>query len=178
MIYNFLNDIWRKVAHMMGNYIPRIRAGETENEHILCSQCFQNQGLRLDAEKIGIDDLSPCKNCASRSGRKLNRPLIGALAHRFFVRGTFLRCDYGAAPIVQFNEHQTTSINMSPWLEADLHLIERAIRVGFFYYGPRLWMVGEVEPLKELESPETRKTVLDRILKMYPEKTLKAENLF
>ncbi|MDA9509432.1 hypothetical protein XI09_33310 [Bradyrhizobium sp. CCBAU 11386] len=39
-------------------------------------------------------------------------------------------------------------------------------------------MVGEVEPLKALESEETRKGVLERILKEYPTKTLKPDNLF
>jgi hypothetical protein len=178
IVLTLLTDIWQKAAQMMGNYIPHIKLGETKDEYILCSQCFQNQGLRLDAEKIGMDDSAPCKNCGSRVGRKLNSPSIAALAHRFFVRGTFHVCDYGAAPIVQFNEHRATDINMSPWFEADLHLIEKAIRVGFFYYGPRLWMVGEVEPLKALENPETRKEVLDRIMKMYPETALKAQNVF
>jgi hypothetical protein len=162
----------------MGNYIPHIKLGEKEQGYLLCSQCFQNQGLRLDAEVIGIDDASQCGNCRSRSGRKLNGGLIQTLAHRFFVRGTFQRCDYGAAPIVQFNEHQATDINMSPSFEADLRLIERAVGAGFFYYGPRLWMVGEVEPLKALEDPETRKQVLSRILKEYPVKTLTSEDLF
>jgi len=162
----------------MGNYIPHIKPSEKEQTCVLCSRCFQNQGLQLDAEKIGIDDASLCKNCGSRSGRKLNKGLIQTLAQRFFVRGTFHRCDYGAAPVVQFNEHQATDINMSPWFEADLKLIERAAGVGFFYYGPRLWMVGQVEPLKELEDPKTRKQVIDRILKEYPVRTLTIENVF
>lgn len=28
---------------------------------------------------------------------------------------------------------------------------EEAAQLGFFHYGPRLWMVGEVEPLKDLQ---------------------------
>ena len=92
--------------------------------------------------------------------------------------GTFFRCEYGAAPVVQFNEHQTTDVNMSEWFESDLHLIERAIQVGFFYYGPRLWMVGEVEPLKALEDKETRREVLGRILKEYPTAALEPKSIF
>jgi hypothetical protein len=134
--------------------------------------------LRLDAEKIGVDDQSVCKNCGSQTGRKLNDSSIATLAHRFFVLGTFHRCDYGAAPVIQFNQEQKTDINTSPWFEADLHLIERAIKVGFFYYGPRLWMVGEVEPLKALEDPATRKNILDRIIKEYPATKLKSPSLF
>ena len=134
----------------------------------LCSGCFHDQGLRLDAELIGVVDSSACPNCGSETGRKLNAELISALAHRFFVWGTLQRCDYGAAPLVQFNQHQSTSISTSPWFEQDIRLIERTIGVGFFYYGPRLWMVGEVEPLKALREPSLRLSIISRILAEYP----------
>jgi hypothetical protein len=177
----------------MGNYIPHIKIDKNSStlsaavrnlfcgnkqERLLCSDCFQNQGLRLDAEKIGFEDSSACKNCSSAAGRKLNRSSIATLAQRFFVLGTFQRCDFGAAPIVQFNDKRATDINLSPWFEADLRLIERALKVGFFYYGPRLWMVGEVEPLKDLENPDTRKAILERIVKEYPTVTLRAGSFF
>ena len=139
-----------------------------ENNIILCSNCFQDQGLKLDAAQIGGEDSSPCTNCGSTSGSKLSRGLVEALAHRFFVWGTLNRCEYGAAPVVQFNQHQSTSISTSPWFEEDIRLIEKAIGVGFFYYGPRLWMVGEVEPLKKLQEPASRSSVIDRILNEYP----------
>ena len=144
----------------------------------VCSDCFQDQGLHLDAERIGIADDSACASCGSRIGRKLDRELIAALAHRFFVWGTIHRVDYGAAPLVQFNEHQSTCINTSPWFEADLRLIEKAIGVGFFYYGPRLWMVGEVEPLKELQDPITRHSVIKRIITEYPATVLPEAQVF
>jgi len=51
--------------------------------------------------------------------------------------------------MVQFNERQKTSINASSWLKPDVELFERLLGIGFFHYGPRLWMVGEVEPLKD-----------------------------
>jgi hypothetical protein len=134
----------------------------------LCSDCVRDQGLHLDAEQIGIVENSACPNCGSEVGKKLDRKLVKILSQRFFVRGTLIRCDYGAAPVVVFNEHQSTCIRLSPWLEADLHLIEDAIRVGFFYYGPRLWMVGEVEPLKALQRPSTKEPIIKRIITEYP----------
>ena len=57
---------------------------------------------------------------------------------------------------MQFNQHRATSIDTAPWLESDLRLFEDVLGVGFFYYGPRLWMVGEVEPLKALQDAATR----------------------
>jgi hypothetical protein len=145
---------------------------------ILCSNCFQDQGLALDATRIGIAEDSACLNCGSKTGRKLSRELIAHLADRFFVRGTIYRHEYGAAPLVVFNEHQSTSIDTSPWFEPDLRLIEKAIGVGFFYYGPRLWMVGEVEPLKALQDSATRASVIGRIMAEYPAITLTTEQVF
>jgi RES domain len=144
----------------------------------LCSDCFRDQGLRLDAEGIGIIDASACPKCHSMTGHKLTSGHVAALARRFFVWGTFTRLDYGGAPIVEFNKHQTTSIDTSPWFEPDVRLIEDAISVGFFYYGPRLSILGEVEPLKALRNPTTRASVIDRITAEYPSVTLRTDQIF
>jgi hypothetical protein len=158
----------------MGKWFPML-LGRAKNKtssqvdgFVACSDCFSDQGLRLGAEFIGIEEPSACPNCGKTTGRKLTRDYLGLLAHRFFVWGTLHRCDYGAAPVVQFNQHQTTSIDTSPWFDADLKLIGELLGVGFFYYGPRLWMVGEVEPLKALQDPSTRAQTITRILNEYP----------
>ena len=39
-------------------------------------------------------------------------------------------------------------------------------------------MIGEIEPLKQLQEPSTRNSIIDRILNEYPSKTLDPENLF
>ncbi|PPQ45101.1 hypothetical protein CKO39_03755 [Rhodopseudomonas palustris] len=127
---------------------------------------------------LGVNDRSVCRNCNSTSGKKLGREELEALTHRFFVWGTLHRCEYGAAPIIQFNQQRNTEIEASPWFESDLRLIERVLGVGFFYYGPRLWMVGEVEPLKDLSSPVTQTSILKRITTEYPAAPLKADELF
>ncbi len=145
---------------------------------VLCSNCFVDQGLRLDAERIGEDVESVCPNCMDSSGRKLTADRLAALAYRFFVWGTLHRCDYGAAPIVQFNEHQKTSINTSPWFEKDIELIGKTLGVGFFYYGPRLWMVGEVEPLKALQDENGRAEIIQRVITEYPEMYLNDTQIF
>ena len=137
---------------------------------ILCSNCFNDQGLRLDAFNIGIDQNSLCPQCKTENGRKLSKELVMNLAYRFFVRGTVHRTYFGGAPMIQFNEQQykNSSIDVPKWLENDIKLIEGTIKVGFFDYGPRLWMVGEVEPLKKLESKSERHQIINRILKEYP----------
>lgn len=147
---------------------------ENTNQYLLCSNCFVDEGLKIDAFKHGLEQASVCPNCKSSDGRKLTKDHIVNLADRFFVKGTTTRFDYGAAPVIQFNEHHYKKSDISPseWLKNDLKLIEDAGKIGFFHYGPRLWMLGEVEPLKALQEPAERSQIINRVLKEYPERTL------
>jgi len=149
-----------------------------EIHFVACSHCFSNQGLQLDAERIGKDNLDPCPNCGAKGFKKLPLEGVGALAHRFFVWGSISRRRYGAAPLIQFNEYQKTSINIAPWLTEDVQLMERLLGVGFFHYGPRLWMIGEIEPLKDLQIKRRRKGIIDRVLDKYPVRELRTTDLF
>lgn len=90
---------------------------EQSASFLACSHCFTYRGLHLDAEQIGIEDASVCPNCGSTIGRKLSEAGVQALAHRFFVWGSLVRCEYGAALVIRFNEHQTTSTKVLPWLQ-------------------------------------------------------------
>lgn len=145
---------------------------------VLCSQCFNDQGLRLDAERIGVQIDSGCPNCSSKAGYKLDETRVEKLAYRFFVWGTLNRLDFGGAPAVQFNEQRTTEIEVSEWLKKDVQLIGELLGIGFFYYGPRTWMVGEVEPLKDLQHSDSRQLIINRILNEYPDARLKPDELF
>jgi hypothetical protein len=151
---------------------------EERMEIVLCSDCFQDPGLRMDAEGLGVATDGTCPVCRSEKGKKLDVERFAALARGSFVWGTMLRCDYGAAPVVQFNEHQETSIGAPPWLEPDLRRIEKATGFGFFHYGPRLWMVGGVEPLEALQDPARREPVVRRIIGEYPTATLTSGEVF
>lgn len=149
-----------------------------ESDLVACSNCFSDRGLQLDAEKIGQDNKNPCRNCGAIDSKKLPLAGVEALAHRYFVWGSMCRAHYGAAPKIQFNEHQKTSIEVAPWLVLDVQLIERLLGIGFFHYGPRLWMVGEVEPLKALQAKEHRQDIIDRILAEYPVRVLDTAESF
>lgn len=121
-----------------------------------------------------------CPNCRSSNGKKLTLKLINKLAWRFFVSGTTIRCEYGAAPVIQFNEYYygKSDIRPSPWVEADIKLIEDTAKIGFFHYGPRLWMVGEVEPLKDLQQESSRGSIIERVLQEYPERLIASGTKF
>lgn len=146
----------------------------------LCSNCFTDEGLKIDAYRIGIKRKSICPNCKSKLGNKLTKKLIEDLCYRFFVRGTIHRFEYGGFPLIQFNEYNfnQSSIDVSPWLENDVKLIENTIKIGLFYYGPRFWMFGEIEPLKSLQNEEEKKLIIKRILKTYPIRNVGTEHYF
>ena len=145
---------------------------------MLCSECFQDQGLKLLAQRIGIEKLENCSNCFKSNGIKLSYEQIEHLAYRFFVVGSILKSDYGAAPYIQFNEYQKTSVDFVNPLRKDVKLFEKTLGIGFFHYGPRLWMVGEIEPLNDLRTKSTRNEMFERILKEYPSVSLKSSDLF
>ena len=154
---------------------------DSENSNILlCSNCFRDEGLRLDSFIIGIDDKTKCRNCSSESGHKLTKELIQKLCSRFFVRGTIERCEYGGSPLIQFNEqhYSNSDIDVSPWLNEDVKLIEKAGEIGLFYYGPRFWMFGEIEPLKSLQNDTERNEIVEKILQLYPTRELSSKEHF
>jgi hypothetical protein len=165
------------VLQGQGGHIQEITAGDN-SAPLLCSSCFHDEGLRLSSARIGQRDMSKCPNCGSQGGMKLSRKSLAELAQQFFVWGTIRRSKYGASPAVQFNKRQHTSIDVAAWLEPDLRLIERTLQVGFFHYGPRLWMVGEVQPLKALQEHNTRAEVISRILNEYPGRILNTDECF
>jgi hypothetical protein len=166
------------VLQWEGSNIQELIPDDDPGAPLLCSNCFNDEGLRLSSAAIGQRDMSKCPNCGSQDGRKLNRKSVAILAQQFFVWGTIHRLDYGASPLVQFNKRQSTSIKVAPWLEPDLRLIGKTLQIGFFGYGPRLWMVGEVQPLKALQEPNTKADVITRILNEYPGRILGTDECF
>ncbi len=147
-------------------------------KQLLCSECFQDHGIKPLAEKIGDDFKGNCSNCNSATGIKLAKDQVEFLAYRFFVIGSIVKLKYGAAPLIQFNQYQKTSVKFSDSINNDVKLFERTLGVGFFHYGPRLWMVGEIEPLKDLQNKATRQNIFKRIIKEFPTFILRNCDLF
>ena len=156
------------------------RQDEETSKVLLCSNCFRDEGLKIDAFKIGIDNTDKCPQCNSDSGHKLTKRLVQDLCYRFFVRGTILKFNYGGAPLIQCNPQHfnKTDIDISPWLTNDVKLIEQAGEVGLFYYGPRFWMLGEIEPLKSLQNDDERNEVIEKIIESYPVRELTDKEYF
>lgn len=149
-------------------------------EFIICSNCFKDEGLKIDTIQIGVESDDICKKCKTKDGIKLTKDLVRTLCYRFFVRGTIEKFEYGGFPLIQMNEQHfnQTDIDVSPWLINDIKIIEQAGEIGLFYYGPRFWMFGEIEPLKSLQAELEREKVIESILNTYSVKYLNPHQHF
>lgn len=129
---------------------------------------------------MGNVQTSVCPNCKSSDGRKLDLETLSELAHQFFVRGSLGRTEYGAASVIQFNEyrHGEGDVAFPRWLADDARLIEDTLKVGFFYYGPPLWRVGEIEPLRALQHRGRRGKVIQSIIAKFPTRELPETETF
>jgi hypothetical protein len=178
MLKNFLNFFSIKKKNEKN--FEQVNEEHNDSDYIICSECFKDEGLKVYSEKIGENSNSACSKCKSIKGRKLNIENVQNLAYSFFVRGSTLVLEYGAAPLIQFNDYhyQKTDIEVSSWLYNDIKIIEEAAKIGFFYYGPRLWMLGEIEPLKSLQDKNERMSIIKDIIKKYPTLKLTPKNHF
>ncbi|WP_232465836.1 RES family NAD+ phosphorylase [Burkholderia ubonensis] len=147
-------------------------------DHVCCSSCFTDFGLGLEVARRGERSEVACPNCGERSGRKVNRAALHDAARSFFNWGSIRRLRFGGAPTLAFNTKQASVVSVPPWFKSDLSLLERLLNIGVFPYGPRMWMVGEVEPLKDMQDEQRRGAVFQRILSEYPSKELSSKDIF
>jgi len=171
---------YQEIKKTQGLYPYYSDIDRNKGDLVLCSDCFNDEGLRLDAIKIGIEKSDKCPNCSSLTGKKLTKQIVRELCYRFFVRGTIEHFDYGGFPLIQMNEERfgNSEINVSTWLKDDVKLIEKVGEIGLFYYSPRFWMFGEIEPLKDLQSESKINEIVKRIFELYPKHILNYDHPF
>lgn len=122
---------------------------------ILCSECFNDFGLKKMAERIGVANSGVCPNCRSSSGALLDEDGINDLCNKYFVDGSYYRSDFGGSPTLmmvnrsgEFNlEHDAHNS-----LRHDLKLIFEKTGLTPLDYGPAMWRVGVTEWMERLTS--------------------------
>lgn len=140
--------------------------------YLRCSECFTDEGLRVLALDIGQLSQVACPSCGGMNGRKLDRASLVNLAEKFFVRGTFVKANYGGSSVIDFSEGRVTDVSFKEHLKKDVQIFEESLGIGFFYKCPPTWMVGEVQPLNDLLDPSKRGTAIEKIFNSYPSITL------
>ena len=133
----------------------------------------------MDAAAIGREHPSVCPRCAAAGGAKLTKRLLAGLAQSFFVKGSIHRTEFGAAPLITFNDKRSTDIGTCPgWPSGDAALFEEILNIGFFWYGPPEWQAGINENLEKLQQEDEREQVIARILESYPPEILTEADKF
>jgi len=130
-----------------------------ENSKILCcSNCFSCFGLIKEMEKFGQLDNNICPNCGENDGFKLDENNLVDATLSYFVLGTFHKTEYGGSNVIAMNEYHfgKDEVIFPEWISSDAMLIGNLLKVGFFYYAPQMWRVGETEAFNELSDTETR----------------------
>jgi hypothetical protein len=120
--------------------------GESAVQQVLCSECFENEGIRVEADGLGTPSRESCQNCGSTRGKKLDLEKLRRLAYRFFVQGTIPHGTGGYVPILQYDERSDDEddddIGMLEETIADWNLIKRHIGGRLFNNAPDLWRLG------------------------------------
>lgn len=86
---------FNNIKKSQGLYPYYVNIDRLAGPALLCSDCFHDEGLRLDAKQIGISSKDPCPSCGSVTGSKLTRQIVRELCYRFFVRGSIARFSFG-----------------------------------------------------------------------------------
>jgi DNA-directed RNA polymerase subunit RPC12/RpoP len=147
------------------------------SKFLVCSECFDDMGLKIMAYKLGVKNEMVCPNCSEKIGHKLNKNKLEKLAYEFYVRGSMHRVNFGMAPVIQFNKYQYQN-NSNMYKNSDMKLIEDKLKIGFFLYAPKMWMVGQNDKLKKLKHTDTRKSTIMEIIDLYPTKEFKRNDDF
>jgi len=147
---------------------------------VLCSDCFTDRGLQIEAKKLGAPSGRACKHCGSVSGHKLSRTAVEQLAQNFFTYGSFMKSEYGGASVLHLAgwDSNHRAVRFPNWLDRDAALIESTIELGLRYYGPATWRLGEVEPLEALRETTTRSMAAVDVVKRFPRRTLVTDTTF
>ena len=123
-----------------------------DSKYFLCSECFKDIGLKTEAKKVSIKDNSVCIHCGKKTGNKLNKKLLDVLCHNFFVINSSYKHTYGGSYYINYNKaHYGTDDNImfTKSLEDDVKIFQKYLKIGFFFYGPRLCYLGENKYLRQ-----------------------------
>jgi hypothetical protein len=116
---------------------------------MLCSDCFRNEGLRLEAEKVGLKDSKPCPECGKTTGAKLDEEKLGDLVDRFFKEGS--RTWEDRTPRFRSNyTHSPVPLDFDQWLDEDGKKIQEEHDLARFRASAR--RLGHTALYKEIKA--------------------------
>ena len=140
---------------------------------VCCSDCFNNEGLRLEAIKLGVRQ-GKCPRCGSVTGLVLDENQCGDLLERFFVAGSRSIGAFGVSPYMNGmgNPH---GIQFDSTLHEDLETLTKIDSLGLRLRAPKTYLVGDTEHWDAFQGmvehraktgglPENAVSIVDKVL--------------
>jgi hypothetical protein len=93
----------------------------------------------------------------------------------YFISGSYVKTEYGGATILRFGDGD---VDYPSWLKSDVRLLSEAAGIGLKYHGPALWRLGGIEPLKALQSIESRESAAEDIVRRFPKREFTKGGIF
>lgn len=116
-----------------------------ENNHNnICSNCFKNEGLRIEAEKYGDFNNLKCANCGSIAGKKLTNSDLCDIVSVFFERGSTIyeACVFEPILMCPSMPNVRDEFNFDDQLAEDWKLICDNSNVSLALNAPKTYRVG------------------------------------
>lgn len=134
------------------------------NNFVMCSECFQDYGLKYEACIVGFTNNSLCPVCGSITGKKLTNEDVQLLCDRFFCSGTYVKTEFGGASILNYNDlREYDNIAVNNKLKNDIFLLYNKVGIGVFYYAPPTWRVGSISWLDNLMNNDNINVIMNII---------------
>ena len=166
---------------MLDKIAQRVTAFFRGNQSfVLCSRCFQDTGLRIEAELIGKLSDRVCPNCSRMDGYKLDAGAACELAIRFFVELTAPHRSARKQALLGISEalDHEADVNMRKETRNDWKLLKSLVGGTLFYQAPRLFYLGVTNHLDGPDGGLLKETVRTRIIPKLRTRTISEDDTF
>jgi RES domain len=149
--------------HMLRDWWTRYRAPS-----VLCSECFEDDGLRYEARSFRRKTNDICQHCGARNGPKLTKFDAEDLARKFFSHATAPHTFQGFVPILKYGVSKEYNIDrMLEPTRKDLSLLTEVTGFGVFYNAPRLFYLGVTNHFDGPRGSLRTSTINDIVAKLF-----------
>jgi hypothetical protein len=109
----------------------------------MCSDCFEDAGLEIEARRYGKAKGAECKLCGSKAGHALDRESLDNLANQFFSYSTASHSYQMDVAVLGIGGGRDDTVEkMRPETWRDWLRIKEVIDGSLFYRSPRLFYLG------------------------------------
>jgi RES domain len=135
---------------------------------MLCTKCFKNEGLLIEAARLSLGDPVLCSICGSSEGQAISDDTAHELLIRFFGHGSESLVVAGHVPVYKLTaDRGFMSGKFESPLEDDYQLLLAHYGLGVFHNAPAEWRMGMTDHYHELSGSYTEALeTLDQIIRV------------